>query len=281
MSSSVLDGPPPELRFRRRIRLGPSLAALWRMRPLIRSLAERDLRARYKQAVLGFAWAVVPPVALVIAFTLVFDRVGDVETHGAPYVLFSYLGLLAWNFFSTSVSTGANSLVANVPLLNKVSCPREVFPLAGIAVASVDWAVSVLALVALFPIAGHAPRLESLWFPVYLVVQVAFTVGVVLLLSIVVVYLRDLRHALSVLLQLGLFVTPVVYGLDVVPEEWRLPFVAVNPLAGVIDGYRRTVLFGQGPDWAVLGVSAASATVVLVVCYALFKRLETGIADVA
>lgn len=281
-SAEQLAGPPPGLRYRRRVRLVPAVREVWRARELVRSLAERELRARYKQAVLGFAWAVVTPLLLMIAFTLVFQRVARVDTGGVPYALFSYLGLVPWAFFSTSVSTGGQSIVTNVSLLNKVYCPREVFPIASVTVAAIDSAIAVGVLGILFAAFGFMPRPQTAWVPLLLVVQVAFTLGVALVISAVMVYLRDLRHALPIMLQMGLFVTPVAYPIDTfVPEGLRPLYVALNPLAAVIDGYRRTVLLGLPPDWALVGWAAAAAFTVLALGYLLFKRLETGFADVA
>lgn len=277
----VPDAPPPELRYRHRIHLGTALRSAWRSRALVRTLAERDLRARYKQAVLGFAWAVVPGLATVLVFTLLFDRVAKINTGGAPYVLFAYLGLVPWNFFSASVSNGGTSLVGNVSLLNKVSCPREVFPWTAVVVASVDALVSLVALVGLFFATGTTPRAATLWVPVYLAIQLAFTVGVTMILAILIVYLRDLRHLLPLVLQLGLFATPVAYGLNVISTIWKPLYVAANPLALAIDGYRRSILFGQGPAWGLLGIATATSLVALLGGYHLFKRLEPGIADVA
>jgi len=275
------EAPPADLRFRRRI--GPLAAVrdVWRARELVRTLAERELRARYKQAMLGLAWALITPLALMVVFTLFFNRVAQVETGGAPYPLFSYLGLLPWTFFSTSVSQGGQSLIQNIPLLNKVYFPREVFPTASVGVAGLDSAVALVALGGLFAITGFLPRATSFWVPVLLLIQVVFTLGVTYVVSAVVVYLRDLRHALPVLLQMGLFATPVAYGIDFVPESFRTLYVVLNPLGAVIDGYRRTVLWGLGPDWGLVLPASISAVVVLLVGYLLFKRMETGFADVA
>lgn len=278
---ALTDTPPEELRFRRRVRLVTAIRELWQARELIRSLAERELRARYKQAFLGLAWALITPLALMVVFTLFFNRVARVETNGAPYALFSYLGLLPWTFFSTSVSQGGQSLIQNIPLLNKVYFPREVFPTASVAVAGLDSAVALAALGGLFAIYGFLPKVTSLWVPVLLLIQVAFTLGVTYLVSAVVVYLRDLRHALPVLLQIGLFATPVAYGIDFVPESYRTLYVVLNPLGAVIDGYRRTVLWGLGPDWDLVLPASISAVVVLVAGFLLFKRMEKGFADVA
>jgi ABC-type polysaccharide/polyol phosphate export permease len=280
--SATVAEPPPELRFRRRVRLFPSLRELVARRELVLSLAERDLRARYKQAVLGFSWAVVTPLLLMVAFSLVFPRVANVSTGDIPYPLFSYMGLVPWAFFSTSVSQGGQSIINNASLQNKVYCPREVFPIASVAVASVDGLISGLVLCLLFPIFGVAPAAQSYWFPVLLAIQVAFTLGITLIISAVMVYLRDIRHVLPIILQLGLFATPVAFSLDqLVPAALQPLYVALNPLGAVIDGYRDTILYGQQPDLQLLTIAAISAVVYLLVGYGAFKRLETGFADVA
>jgi ABC-type polysaccharide/polyol phosphate export permease len=275
------DGPPPELRFRRRVGLRAALRDLWLARELIRSLTERQLRARYKQAALGLAWAVITPLVYMVVFTLFFSRVADVDTGGAPYALFSYIALLPWTFFSTGVSQAALSLVSNMSLLNKVSCPREVFPLSSVAGAGIDTAIATLVLGVLFVVTGYAPRATSYWVPVLVAIGLVFTTAVSLVVAVLTVYLRDLRHVLPILLQVGLFATPVAYGIEVVPADLRGLYSALNPIAPVIDGLRRSVLEGSAPRTGLLLVGGASAVVQLVVSYRLFKRLETGIADVA
>ena len=274
--------PPSELRFRRRVHTLAALAQLWRSRELIRTLSERELRARYKQAVLGFAWAVLVPITYMLVFTVFFRRVATIDTEGVPYALFSYVGLLPWTFFSTAVALGGTSLLSNLSLLNKVYCPREVFPIASVGVAGIDTAIATVALGLLFVITTFMPQIAGVWWiPVLLLVQVGFTLGVVLLLSSVIVYVRDVRHLLPIILQLGVFATPVAYGLDAVPGEAQWIYSLLNPLAPVIDGYRQTILYGQTPDLFLLGLGAISALLWLVVGYTVFKRLETGIADVA
>jgi ABC-type polysaccharide/polyol phosphate export permease len=278
----TVTGPPPALRFRRRVRLLGSLRELWRARELVLSLAERDLRARYKQAVLGFSWAVVTPLLLMVAFSLVFPRVAEIDTGNVPYPLFSYLGLVPWAFFSTSVSQGGTNIINNAGLLNKVYCPREVFPIASVVVAAVDALIATAVLGVLFVIYSFAPQPEAYWFPVLLAVQLLFTLGVTMALAAVMVYVRDIRHLLPIVLQLGLFATPVAFSLDqLVPAGLQPLYVALNPLGAVIDGYRQTILYGQQPDMQLLSIAAISATVMFLAAYALFKRLETGFADVA
>jgi ABC-type polysaccharide/polyol phosphate export permease len=274
-------GPPPELRFKRGIHFLSAMGELWRSRELVRTLAEREIRVRYKQTTLGITWAILTPLALMFVFNIFLQRVAKFDTHGAPYPLFSYLGLIPWTFVSTSLSVGGQSLISNASLLNKVYCPREVFPLASVGIAGFDASISVLVSGVLFVILGFAPKSTSVWIPLLLAIQVAFTLGIVLVVSAVLVYVRDLRHALPVLLQLGLFATPVAYGIDIIPRALRPLYCAVNPLAAVIDGYRRAILFGLGPNWSLTIPAAATTTVLLLVGYLVFKRLETGFADVA
>ncbi|CAN5718108.1 ABC transporter permease [soil metagenome] len=279
--SAIPEGPPAELIFRRRVNLVASLREIWGARELVWTLAERDWRARYKQAVLGSAWALITPIMLMVVFTVFFTRVAKVDTGGVPYELFAYLGLLSWTFFSTSFSQGGLSLDSNKSLLNKVYCPREVFPIASVLVAAFDTTIALTALGALFLIAGFAPKATSVWVPVLLIVQVGFALAMSMIVSVVVVYLRDIRHVIPILLQLGLFATPVAYSLESIPRSVQWLYSLVNPLAPVIDGYRRTVLWGQPPEWNLVGLAALSTSVLLVAGYALFKKLEPGIADVA
>lgn len=281
MSRQELLAPPAELLFRRQIRLVRALRELWQARELVSTLAERQIRARYKQAVLGFAWSIITPVVLMVVFTLFFQRVAQVDTGGVPYSLFSYVGLLPWTFFSASVLQGGMSLVQNMLLLNKVPCPREVFPISCVVVAGIDATIAVLVLLVLFLVTGFGPKPTSLWVPIILPVQLAYTLGVTLIVSAVTIYLRDLKHTLPIILQLGLFATPVAYGMDAIPSSLQVPYSFLNPIAPVIDSLRRTVLYGQPPAWDLLAAGAVTAVVVLVGGYLMFKRLETGFTDVA
>jgi ABC-2 type transport system permease protein/lipopolysaccharide transport system permease protein len=275
--------PPLELWFKRRIELRQAFRDIWRFRELILSLAERDYRARYKQAVLGVAWAMLTPVLLVIVFTIVFTRVQRVATGGAPYVLFSYLGLIPWTFFSGSVTAGGQSIVTNMALVNKVACPREVFPLAAIAVTALDAVISSAVLIVLFGVTGYAPRPESLYVPLLLLVLLVYTLGTTLIVSAALVYLRDLRLVLPLVIQLGLFLTPIAYGINVIARSrgTQLLYSFLDPVAPVVDSMRRTVLYGLAPDWQLLGMGTIGGSIVLVGGYLVFKRLEVGIADIA
>jgi len=277
---TIPEEPPAELRYRRNLGLGTAFAVLWHTRDLIRTLAERDIRARYKQAVLGFAWAIVNPLVLVIAFSILFNRVTKLATGGIPYALFSYVGLLAWNFFQSATTSSTNSLISNLSLLNKMQCPRETFPLAAIAGSMLDGIIAVAILPILLAIYGYAPKSTTPLSLLALPALLLFTTGVGLAVSCVVVYLRDLRHGVPILLQLGLFATPIAYGVRNLPLEWRPVMLLGNPLATVIETFRDTILIGRAPSWGYLAGATAVAAAVFLGAFWLFKRLETGIADV-
>lgn len=280
IASAVPDAPPSGTRYRHYLRILSSARTLWRRRELVWTLSERDLRARYKQANFGFAWALVTPIAMMVVFSVFLTRVATIDTNGVPYPLFSYIGLLPWGLFASAIQNGGQSLILQVPILKKVACPREVFPLSSVVVASLDMLLSTIALVILFIIYGYTPKATSYWVPLILLVQYMFTIGVVFIMSSAVVYIRDLKHATPMIVQLGLFATPVAYGMEAIPESIRSVYGYINPLAPVIDGYRRTVLMGLPPDWKTFVPAMGSGLVIMVLGYAIFKKLEAGIADV-
>jgi ABC-type polysaccharide/polyol phosphate export permease len=280
VESSIPAAPPPALRFRRRIHPGEAIRELWQTRVFIRALVERQIRGRYKQTYLGFAWALIPTFLTMVVLTLLVQRVVTIDTGGIPYPLFSYIALLPWNFFSTSVNVGTTSLIGAKDLLNKVYCPREAFPIASMVTAAIDSIVSLFALGILFAVFTFAPKPTVVWVPLLFGVQVAFTLGVTLILSSLVMYLRDLRYLLPMIIQLGLLVTPIIYGMDSIPRDLRLLYSALNPLAPIIDGYRRAALLGQAPAWDLLLPATLTSFIVLGLGFVIFKRLETGFTDV-
>jgi ABC-2 type transport system permease protein/lipopolysaccharide transport system permease protein len=274
--------PDPALLHRRRWSFGPSVRELWVRREVMVTLAERDIRATYKEASLGMAWAVLTPLAMLIVLVLVFKRVKSFDIgSGVPYVLFAYVGLLPWQYFASSLTAGGNALLANKALLAKVHFPRECFPLAQLLEAAVNTALATSVLVVLFAIHRFTPHVQTLWVPLFLVVEVAFTAGVVLAASSLLVHVRDLTQALPLVVSLGLFATPVIWPFAKLKPEFQPVYSFFNPLGPVIDNIRRTVLLGQSPTWGLLGIGAAGALVYLVGGYALFKHLEGDFADIA
>lgn len=280
--SDIEIGPPAELKYRHRVTLPTAARRLWHSRELVITLAERDVRARYKQTFLGFAWAFVQPLSLMLVFTFLARRIGnDGAAKGVPYPIFAYSGLILWGFFSASVLGGGMSLIANTSLLNKVRCPREAFPIATMAVATMDALIATTGLLVMFVFKGFWPKSTSYMIVPLLAVLVIFTLAVTLAVASTVVYVRDLKSVIPLAIQLGLFITPLMYGMDTIGSyRLQLLYSAANPLGPVIDGFRRAVLFGKAPEWSLVGVAALSSSVLLGLSWLLFTKLEKGMADV-
>lgn len=277
--------PPASLRFRRRMNLPEFARLAWRSRLLAFTLSERELRVRYKQALLGMAWAFAAPLGYVLVFTVFFDRTANIETFGRPYPVFAYAAIIPWGFFAQALSRCSTAIVDNLVLLNKVSCPRETFVFSGIATAVVDMLVSAVAFpIVVLSFGEHFYAASFLLIPV-LVLQVAIAAAIALFLSSILMYVRDVRHLLPLATQLLMFATPVVWGQSAIRQRLSGPvfdlYVALNPMATVCESYRRALVYGQSPDWSVFGISSASTAIFLAFAYWVFKRLEPGFADVA
>ena len=264
----------------RRIRLRGSLVELWGYRSVVVAFAERHIRVKYKQAVFGVAWAVIQPLAFMTVFTVALGRMAGVEGGGAPYAAFSLSALVGWTLLQNGVSDGASTLVDDSTLLRKVYFPREVPVLGSQLAVGVDFAIGLALFVIIGPFLGAQVSFAWLLAPVLAVGLLLLGTGVSLLLAGLTVYYRDFRHALPFLLQLWLFASPVAYPLTVVPENWQFLYVALNPAAGLLDGFRRVLALGVLPDPGVLLASTAGTIVVLGVGYRLFKTLEPNFADV-
>jgi ABC-type polysaccharide/polyol phosphate export permease len=260
--------------------LAQSLRELWAFRGTILAFAERDVRLKYRQAVLGVAWAVIQPLAFMAIFTIMLGKLANVPGGGVPYAAFSLSALIAWSYLQNSISFGANALLADGALMRKVYFPREVPVLGAILSAGLDLAIGLVLFVVLGPFLGARPSLAWLLAPLLGVLLAMLAAGVALTLAAFNVYYRDFRYALPFALQLWLFASPVAYPLEVVPEPWRGLYVAVNPAAGVLDGFRRVLALGELPDPGLLAVSLAGTLVVLLVSYRVFKRRERHFADV-
>lgn len=280
---TVPDQPPGDLMFRRRVSLLGSIWALIGAREMVATLTERELRVRYKQAILGVAWALLQPVTLAITFTFFVARTvtdANLGNRGVPYALFAVVGLIPWTFFAAAVGQGSTSLLANLQLVNKIACPREVFPLSLVGVAAVDACVSLLAVVALFVAKQTAPSgLGLVWAPVLILIELCFTAGVTLMLSALVVHLRDIRHVVPVVLQMGILATPVIWSYDNLSHDVQVVYGIVNPLGPVIDAWRDTLLYGAAPNLSTLVPAGIASVVYLLIGFRVFKRLEASFAD--
>ena len=254
------------------------LRELWAYRELIAFLAIRDVKVRYKQAVLGMAWAVLQPLAGALVFTLVFDRIANLPSDGIPYPVFAFVGVTAWTYFSSSVQTAMSSLVGNVGLVTKVYFPRMAAPIAAVVPGLLDMGISLLILVVLMVVYGVAPGLALLTLPLWIVPLVALAFGVGLILATLNVRYRDVKGVSSLLLQLWLFASPVAYASSVIQDRWGALY-ALNPMAGIIDGFRWALLDTPPPETSAL-IGLVVLVVVLIVGLAVFAREERRFADI-
>jgi len=260
--------------------LWAALKELVSFRELLWTLTVREVKVRYNQTVLGVAWAVAQPLALMLAFSIFFGRFARIPSDGLPYPLFSYAALLPWTFFTTCLAFGVPSLVTNTSLVTKVYFPREILPLASVLSAGVDFFAAALCYGVLMAFYRVGPTLAFLYLVPLLFVQLVFTLAVTLILAAVNVSYRDVRYALPLVTQVWLYATPVIYPLSVVPERIRAAYIALNPMAAVIEAYRRVLVAGSPPDLRMLLVSGLSSGVLLWAGYAYFKRAERAFADV-
>jgi lipopolysaccharide transport system permease protein len=256
-----------------------ALRELWVFREVLWAFAVRQVKVKYKQAVVGVGWAIVQPVAAAALFAVFLGRVANVGSEGVPYMLFALSGTVVWTYFSASASSASESLVTDSALLRKVFFPREVLPLAAIVAGLVDFVPAFLTLVVAALLYGFFPTVTWVALPLVIVVVILSAVAFGLGLSGVNVYYRDVRYALPFVLQLGLFATPVVYSLDGIPANWRTFYEIANPLAAAIEGLRRIVLHAEWPQFGITFAALGWCMVLVIGGYALFKRLERGFAD--
>ena len=254
------------------------LGELWTFRELLYFLTLRDIKVRYKQTLMGVAWVIVQPLLTVLIFTLVFNRFVRLETGSLPYPLFAFSGLLLWLFFSTAVTNSTHSLVSNANLITKVYFPRMFIPAASVGAGLVDLAVAFLLLVVLCFYYGVGLTLNALLLPLFILLMALLALGVGLISAAVTVKYRDLRHALPFVIQLWMFASPVIYPASIVPEKWKW-MVMINPVAGIIEGFRAS-LTGRPFDWLHVSISAAITLLVLVCSLYVFRRFEHTFADV-
>jgi lipopolysaccharide transport system permease protein len=254
-----------------------SLLQVWRCRELLAFLAWRDVKVRYKQTALGAAWAVLQPAGTMLVFTLLFGGLAKMPSDGIPYALFAYGGLLPWTFFQSAVTNSSNSLVNNVNLVTKVYFPRLIIPIGSVLAGLIDFAVACVLLFPLQLYYGVYPG-HILLVPALLGLLVGLAAGVGLWASALNVYYRDVRYAQPFLLQLWMFLTPIIYPLGLVPEPWRW-IVALNPLVGIISGFR-AALFDLPIEVVPLAISIAVTGAVLSTALLFFRRMESRFADV-
>jgi lipopolysaccharide transport system permease protein len=254
------------------------LRELWEYRELLYFLSWRDIKVRYKQAVLGAGWAIVQPLLTMVVLSLVFGRLAGIPSEGVPYPILSFAALVPWTFFSTSITQASNSMLASVDLVRKVYFPRIMIPVAAILPGLLDLAIAFLVLVAMMLFYGIAPTVRVVWVPLFVLLAFASAAGVGLWLSALSARYRDVRFVVPFLTQLGLFATPIAYPSSLVQEPLRT-LLGLNPMSGVVEGFRWALL-GTEPSPGLIGVSIGAALVLLLSGLVYFGRMERTFADV-
>jgi lipopolysaccharide transport system permease protein len=255
------------------------LRELWRYRELLYFLVWRDIKVRYKQTALGAAWAIIQPFFTMLVFTLFFGKLANIQSDGIPYALFSFAALVPWTFFANGLSQSADSLVGSANLIKKVYFPRLVVPLAAVLSGVIDFALAFLVLIGMMLYFGIAPTLNVIWLPLLLLLALITALGVGLWLSALNVEFRDVRYVVPFLVQVWLFATPIAYPSSLLPEPWRTLY-GLNPMAGVVEGFRWALLGTNTAPGAMILVSALAAVALLVSGAYYFRRMEKTFADV-
>lgn len=255
------------------------LRELWVYRELVYFLAWRDISVRYKQTVLGATWAIIQPFFTMLVFSLFFGRLAKVPSDGLPYPIFTFAALLPWQYFATAISSSSDSLVGNANLLSKVYFPRLVIPLASILPGLIDFAIAFVVLVGMMLFYGIAPTLNIIWLPLLLFLALITALGVGLWLSAMNVQYRDIRYTIPFITQFWMFASPVAYPSSMVPEQWRWLY-AINPMVGVLEGFRWALLGTDTAPDSILVVSSIIAVTLLITGAMYFRRMEKTFADV-
>jgi lipopolysaccharide transport system permease protein len=253
---------------------------IWAYRELLYFLTKRDIKVRYKQTILGGFWAIIQPAFTMIVFTLFFGRLAKIPSDGIPYPIFVYVGLLPWTYFSNAVSNSGNSLVGSANLITKVYFPRLIVPSSASLAGLLDLFIAMFVLGVLMIWYQFVPSVIGVFiFPILVGLTFLCAVGVGLWLSAMNVQYRDIRYAIPFLIQIWMFVSPVIYPVSMVEEKYQW-LLALNPMGGVINAYRASILGHQPVDWSLLGVSAAMIFLLLISGLFYFRRMEKVFADV-
>ena len=260
-------------------RLGLNLREIWEYRDLLLILADRDVKLRYKQTLLGVTWVILQPLATAIIFTVIFGNFARLPSDGLPYILFVFAGLLPWNLFSASLSRAGGSLVGSASLISKVYFPRVLVPLASVGAILIDFLVAFAVLVILMIFYRVTPSIRMLTLPFFLLLTLLTSMGVSLLISALSVYYRDFLFALPFVIQFWTYASPVAYAMSIVPEQWRWVF-SLNPAVAFIEGFRWALLGSNGLTWGMVIISALSSIVFFIGGLVVFRRIERGFADV-
>ncbi len=255
------------------------LKELWEYRELLYFLTWRDIKVRYKQTVLGAAWAIIQPFFMMVVFSLFFGYLARLPSDGVPYPIFAYCALLPWQLFAHALTESSNSLVANERLITKVYFPRLVVPISAVLGGLLDFAIAFVILLLMMAYYGVRPTWAIVTLPAFLLLAMLTALGVGLWLSALNVKYRDVRYTITFLIQFWLFATPVAYSSSIVPARWRAVY-GLNPMAGVVEGFRWALLGKSTGPGALLAVSVAVVILILIGGLYYFRRMEAEFADV-
>jgi lipopolysaccharide transport system permease protein len=255
------------------------LGELWEYRELLYFLIWRDVKVRYKQTVLGAAWAIIQPFFTMVVFSIFFGRLAKIPSDGIPYPIFSYAALVPWTFFANGLTQSSNSLVGSANLITKVYFPRLTIPIATVLSGVVDFVIAFVVLLGMMVYYGLLPTLNVVWLPLFLLLALATSLGVGLWLSALNVEYRDVRYVVPFLTQFWLFATPIAYPSSLLSEPWRTIY-GLNPMVGVVEGFRWALLGTATAPGPVVAVSSLAALILLVGGAFYFRRMEKTFADV-
>ena len=259
--------------------VGEWLSEIWRSREILYFLAWRDVKVRYKQAALGMAWALLQPLLTMVIFSLFFGRLAGIPSDGVPYKLFSYSGLLLWTYFSVTLAQTGNSLVTNSQLITKIYFPRVLLPAASALAGLLDLVVGSVFLVALMAYYHVVPGWSVLLTPLFVAQTALLVMGSGMLLAAINVRYRDVKYTIPFLTQTGLFVTPIIWPVSYLPHRYQL-WLALNPMAGVVEGFRACLFGAQPLDWTLVGCSWAITLLLLLLGGMHFRSTERVFADI-
>lgn len=252
---------------------------LWRYRELFYFLAWRDILVRYKQTVIGVAWAVIRPLLTMLVLTFIFGKLAKMPSGGVPYPILVFCGMLPWQFFATAFSESGNSLVSNAGMISKVYFPRLVVPVSSVITSFVDFLISSVLMTLMMLYYGYVPGVSIVMLPVFVLLAFATAFGSGLWVSALMVRYRDFRYIVPFIVQFGLYVSPVGFSSNVVPEEWRWLY-SINPMVGVIDGFRWAILGEQNIYWPGFWISVSGVILIIISGIWYFRRTERTFADV-
>lgn len=255
------------------------LKDLWTHRVLLYFFVWRDIKVRYKQTFFGFAWAIFQPLMMMLVFTLFFGTLAGIPSNGIPYPLFTYAALLPWSLFSEGLSRSASSLISETNLIQKVYFPRIIIPFASIVSPLIDFFVAFVILLIMMFYYSYMPTVLMLWIPVFLLFQIMLALGMGLWLSAINVEYRDIRYIVPFFLQLLMFASPIIYSSSFVPARFQIAYGILNPISGILEGYRWAIVGTAPPSFYQLIASAAITIVILVSGLYFFRRREANFAD--